>query len=119
MLKSSLRDYSDTYILVNGTITITGGPETRKSDERNKEVIFTNSATFTEYISKKKKRKKEKIKNTQVDSAKDLHVVMLMFNLIESGKKISNFIAILPWAHNLVISNFCLETKGSWFDSGS
>ena len=27
MLKSSLCEYSDTYILVKGTITITGGPE--------------------------------------------------------------------------------------------
>ena len=27
MLRSSLCDYSDAYILVSGTITITGGPE--------------------------------------------------------------------------------------------
>ena len=63
MLKSSLRVYSDTYILVNGTITITGGPETRKSDERNKEVIFINSATFTEYISKEKKKERKNKKH--------------------------------------------------------
>ena len=39
-LKSSLCKYSDTYILVKGTITITGGPENatnvnKRLDERN------------------------------------------------------------------------------------
>ena len=39
-LKSSLCEYSDTYILVKGTITITGGPENatnvnKRLDERN------------------------------------------------------------------------------------
>ena len=45
MLKSSLCNYSDAYILVKGTITITGaGPDaaTRQVDERNKGVIFKN-----------------------------------------------------------------------------
>ena len=45
MLKSSLCYYSDAYILVKGTITITGaGPDaaTRQVDERNKGVIFKN-----------------------------------------------------------------------------
>ena len=48
---------------MNGTITITEGSATRKSDERNKEVVFTNSATFTEYISNKKKKKKKERKS--------------------------------------------------------
>ena len=41
MLKSNLCDYSDTYIFVKGTITITGAggdDAARQSDERNKEV---------------------------------------------------------------------------------
>ena len=43
--KSSSCDYSDTYILVNGRITITGGPENttdanKRRDERNQGVIF-------------------------------------------------------------------------------
>ena len=41
MLKSSLCNYSDAYILVSGTITITG-------DERNKGVIFKGCAPFTD-----------------------------------------------------------------------
>ena len=58
MLKSSLCDYSDAYILAKGTITITGtGAENnaRQADERDKEVTFKNCASFTNCISKIKK----------------------------------------------------------------
>ena len=49
MLKSSLCDNSDAYILVKGTITITGVGDdaaARQADERNKGVIFKNYAPF-------------------------------------------------------------------------
>ena len=49
MLKSSLCDYSDAYILVKGRITITGAGDDaaeRQADERNKCVIFKNYAPF-------------------------------------------------------------------------
>ena len=78
MLRSSLCDYSDAYILVNGTIKITGAGDdavARQANERNKEVIFTNCASFTNCISE--------ISNTQMNNAKDLDVVMPMYNLIE------------------------------------
>ena len=45
MLRSSLCDYSDAYILVSGTITITGAGvdyAEKRLDERNNEVIFQN-----------------------------------------------------------------------------
>ena len=45
MLKSSLCDYSDAYILVKGTITIGGAgadDAARQADERDKTVIFKN-----------------------------------------------------------------------------
>ena len=45
MLKSSLCDYSDAYILVKGTITITGAGDdaaARQADERDKAVAFKN-----------------------------------------------------------------------------
>ena len=50
MLRSSLCGYADAYILVNGTITITGvGDDAaeKRLDERNKGVIFKNCAPFT------------------------------------------------------------------------
>ena len=43
MLRSNLRGYADAYILVKGTITITGEGDdaaTREADERNKGVTF-------------------------------------------------------------------------------
>ena len=49
MLKPSLCDYSDAYILVKGTITITGAggdAAARQADERDKGVIFKNCAPF-------------------------------------------------------------------------
>ena len=55
LLKSSLCDYADAYILVKGTITITGAGDAaaaRLADERNKGEIFKNFAPFSECISK-------------------------------------------------------------------
>ena len=74
MLKSSLCDYSDAYIFVKGTITITGAGA-RQADERDKGVVFKNCAPFTNCISE--------INNTQVDNAKDIDIGMSMYNLIE------------------------------------
>ena len=52
MLKSSLCDYSDGYILVKGTITVnnTAVADTA-ANNTNKKVIFENCATFTNCIS--------------------------------------------------------------------
>ena len=78
MLKSSLCDYSDAYILVKGTITVTGAradAATRQADERDKGVAFKNCAPFINCISE--------INNTQVDNALDIDIVMPMYNLIE------------------------------------
>ena len=50
MLKSSLSDYNDAYIIVKGRITITGAgadAADRKGDERDKGVAFKNYASFT------------------------------------------------------------------------
>ena len=44
-------------------------------DEKYKGVIFKNCAPFTDWISE--------INNTQTDNAKDLDVVMLMYNLVK------------------------------------
>ena len=73
MLKSSLRDYSDAYILVSGTITVAALAAGRGNN--GLEVVFKNCAPFTDFISE--------IKNTQIDNAKDVDVVTPMYNLIE------------------------------------
>ena len=78
MLKPSLCDYSDAYILVKGRLTIAGARDdaaARQADERDKGVAFKNCPPFTNCISE--------INNTQVDNAKDIDIVMPMYNLIE------------------------------------
>ena len=76
MLKSSLYDYSDAYILVKGTIsvnnTVAAGAALSNND---KKVIFKNCTPFTNCLSE--------INNTQIDNAKDIDIVMPMYNLIE------------------------------------
>ena len=59
MLRSNLCHYSDAYILIKGTITITGiaGPPAGRCISR--------------------------INNTEIDNAKDIDIVMPMYNLIE------------------------------------
>ena len=53
MLKSSLYNYSDTYILVKGTISITPLPPTAVTPNKNdKEVVFKNCVPFIDCISK-------------------------------------------------------------------
>ena len=76
MLKSILCDYSDAYILVKGTISVTNTAAADAAvNNTNKKVIFKNCAPFTNCISK--------INNTQIHNAKDIDIVMSMYNLIE------------------------------------
>ena len=63
MLRSSLCDYSDAYILVKGNITVNNtAAEDAAANNAAKKVILKNYALFTNYISK--------IDNTQIDDAK-------------------------------------------------
>ena len=78
MLRSSLCDYSDAYILVKGKISINNTGTPAASTNRNEKVIFKNCAPFTNCISK--------INNTQVDNAEYFDIVMPMYNLIAHGK---------------------------------
>ena len=76
MLRSSLCDYSDAYILVKENVLLnnTAGAGT-SANNVNKKVIFKNCAPFTKYISK--------INNTQIDDAEYIDIVIPMYNLIE------------------------------------
>ena len=75
MLKSSLCDYNDVYILVKGTVTVSNTRTAAAANNKNNKVIFQNCAPFTNCISE--------INNTQIDNAKDIDIVMPMYNLIE------------------------------------
>ena len=76
MLRSSLCDYSDAYILVKGNIaannTAAAGADVNNN---HKKVIFKNWAPFTHCISK--------TNNEQIDNAELIDIVMPMYNLIE------------------------------------
>ena len=74
MFRSDLCDFSDVYIIVKGTITVTN-PSNAKI---YKEVVFKNNAPFTNCITK--------INGIKIDSAEDLDVVMPMYNLLEYSK---------------------------------
>ena len=78
MLRSNICDCADAYILVKGTITITGAGDdatAKRLDERNKGVIFKICALFTKCISR--------ISNTEIGNAEDINIAMPMCNLIE------------------------------------
>ena len=72
MLRSSLCDYSDAYILFKGNITVNN---TAAAYNTNEKVIFKNWAPLTNCISK--------INNTQIDNVEYIDIVMGMYNLIE------------------------------------
>ena len=77
MLRSNLCDYADAYILVKGTITITGAGDddaAKRLDEINKCVTFNNCVPFTKCMSR--------INNTDIDNAQDIDIVMLMLMMI-------------------------------------
>ena len=70
MLRSDLCDFSDAYIVVEGTITLKGDNDANK---QNKNLAFRNNAQFINYISK--------INGVKIDNAEDLAVAMPMYNL--------------------------------------
>ena len=75
MLKPSLYNYIDTYIPVKRPITVFGGrrnPTLIPLDRSIKQAVFKYCAAFTDGITE--------MNNTQVDNAKDLDVVMSMYN---------------------------------------
>ena len=91
MLRSNLCDYSDAYILVKGTITVTTpGVDNNANnirDKRNRPVILKNNAPFVSCITR--------INGELIEDADDLDIVMSMYNLLEYSKNYSKTIASL------------------------
>ena len=75
MLRSSLCDYSDAYILVKGNVSINNTGTAAAPQNRNKKVIFRNCAPFTNCIAK--------INNTQIDNAEYIDIVMPMYKQVK------------------------------------
>ena len=85
MLKSSLCDQGVAYILVKRRITVTGigtDATARQADEINKRLIIKNCAPFITC--------KSEIKNTEIDYAKNIDIVIPVYNLIEYSDNYSN-----------------------------
>ena len=82
MLRSNLCDYSDAYILVKGTITVTalgannGANNIR--DKKNRPLILKNNAPFVSCITR--------INGELIEDADDLDIVISMYNLLEYSK---------------------------------
>ena len=82
MLRSNLCDYSDAYILVKGTTTVTAPGVNNNAnnirDKRNRPVILKNNAPFVSCITR--------INGELIEDADDLDIVMSMYNLLEYSK---------------------------------
>ena len=88
LLRCSLCDYSDAYLLVKGNISVNN---TAAANNTNKKIIFKNCAPFSNCISK--------TNNTQIGNAEYIDTVIPMYNVIEYSnnysKKIWKFVATL------------------------
>ena len=82
MLRSNLCDYSDAYILVKGTVSITAPGVNNNAnnirDKRNRPIILKNNAPFVSCITR--------INGELIEDADDLDIVMSMYNLLEYSK---------------------------------
>ena len=82
MLRSNLCDYSDAYILVEGTIRVTAPGANNGAnnirDKRNRPLILKNNAPFVSCITR--------INGELIEDADDLDIVMSMYNLLEYSK---------------------------------
>ena len=93
MMRSSLYDYSDSYILVKGTIPVPNMTAAGAAvNNTNKKVVFKNCVPFTSCIIE--------INNKQVDYAEDIDILMPMYNLIEYSNAYSKTSGSL-WQYQL------------------
>ena len=84
MLRSSLFNYSDVYMLVKGTRTVPCTGTAGVLDNRNRKLIFKYSAPLADSINE--------VNNTEIERAKDIDVIMPMYHsikYIENYSKIS------------------------------
>ena len=91
MLRSNLCDYSDAYILVKGTITVTAPGVNNNAnnirDKRNRPLILKIYVPFVSCITR--------INGELIEDADDLDIVMSMYNLLEYSKNYRKTIGLL------------------------
>ena len=110
MLRSSLCDYSDAYILVKGTITVTA-PGVNNNvnnirDKRNRPVILKNNVPFVSCMTR--------INGELIEDADDLDIVMSMYNLLEYSKNYRKTIGSL---YNYYRDELSDDTDDNNFDN--
>ena len=101
MFRSNLCDYSDAYILVKGTITVTAPGANNNAnnirDKRNRPLILKNNAPFVSCITR--------INGELIEDADDLDIVMSMYNLLEYNKNYRKTIGSLYNYHKDELSD--------------
>ena len=82
ILRSSLFDYFDAYVLVSGTKAVAEVAAGRGNN--NIQVVFKNCAPFTDWVS-----------NTQIHNAQEIGLVIAIHNLIENSDNYSEILGSL------------------------
>ena len=110
MLRSNLCDYSDAYILVKGTITVTAPGVNNNAnnirDKRNRPVILKNNGPFVSPITR--------INGELIEDDDDLDVVMSKYNLLEYSKNYRKTIGSL---YNYYRDEFSDDADDNNFDN--
>ena len=107
MLRSNLWDYSDAYILVKGTNTVTalGGNNGANNirDKKNRPLILKNNAPFVSCITR--------INGELIEDADDLDIAMPMYNLLECSKNYRRTIGSLYNYYRDELTNDCNDNN--------
>ena len=105
MLRSDLCDYSDAYVWVKGTITVTNPNNNVNFDRR---LTLKNNAPFISCISK--------VNGELVENAEDLDIIIPMYNLLEYSKNyektsgsLFNYYRDEPKEHTLGVGNYAVN----------
>ena len=110
ILRSNLCDYSDAYILVKGTITVTAPGANNGAnnirDKRNRPLILKNNAPFVSCITR--------INGELIEDTDDLDIVMSMYNLLEYSKNYRKTIGSL---YNYYRDELSDDTDDNNFDN--
>ena len=105
MLRSDLCDYSDAYVWVKRTITVTNSDNSVNFDRR---LTLKNNAPFISCISK--------MNSELVENAEDLDIVMPMYNLLKYSKNyektsgsLFNYYRDEPKEHTIGVGNYAVN----------